>query len=97
MIFAFSIVAVIAIGWLVPRLIVHRIGGTAGVILGTGLALSLGAGVVWIGAQMAGMLGLGDPVTEFNRGFNAWKIMLLLAPASALHARRQQQSEVPED
>jgi hypothetical protein len=27
--------------------------------------------------------------SAFNRGFNAWKIMLLIAPASALSARRK--------
>lgn len=95
MIFALSIAVVIALGWFVPHLVVQRVSGTFGVVLGAGLALILGAGAVWLGAQAAGALALGDPTTEFNRGFNAWKIMLLLAPASAIHARRQAEMSRP--
>ena len=83
------ILAVILIGWFVPRLVVDRVAGSAGIWAGSIMALLVGVAVIWIGAQGAEMAGLGDAKTEFDRGFNAWKIMLFVAPAAALHRRRQ--------
>lgn len=91
MIFAASIVVIIALGWFVPRAVVKKLDGSLGILMGTGLALALGVAAIWAGSQIAGILDLGNPRSEFDRGFNAWKIMLLLAPASAIHARRQLQ------
>ncbi|MEM9043773.1 MAG: hypothetical protein AAGC81_03690 [Pseudomonadota bacterium] len=83
------IIAVILIGWFAPRLVVDRVDGSAGIWLGSIAALLVGVGVIWLGAQGAEIAGLGDAKTEFDRGFNAWKIMLFIAPAAALHRRRQ--------
>ena len=89
MLLALFILAIILIGWFVPAAVVARIPGGAGVVLGCAAALLLGAGVIWLGAQAAEALGVEESRSAFDRGFNAWKIMLLIAPASALAARRR--------
>ncbi|MEM1275087.1 MAG: hypothetical protein AAGH74_01040 [Pseudomonadota bacterium] len=83
------IIAVILIGWFAPRPIVDRVDGTVGLWVACISALLIGVAVIWLGAQAAELAGLGDAKTEFDRGFNAWKIMLFVAPASAVHRRRQ--------
>lgn len=88
MTFIAAIIACALIGWFVPGMVVTRIGGTAGFLIGVAAALALGAAAVWLAAQAAGAMGA-DPAVEFDRGFNAWKFMILLAPASALAARRK--------
>ncbi|MBY8974623.1 hypothetical protein KHP62_02315 [Rhodobacteraceae bacterium NNCM2] len=82
------IIAVILIGWFVPRLVMDRYTGPYAVVIASAVALILGAAVIWFGAQLAAMIGDFDAQTEFDRGFNAWKIMLLIAPASALQRRK---------
>lgn len=89
MLLALFIFGVILIGWLVPPLVVARMPSKAGFALGCIAALALGAAFIWLGAQAAEALGVEEHRSAFDRGFNAWKIMLLLAPASALHARRK--------
>ena len=89
MILGLFILGVVLIGWFAPPIIVNRMPSTKGVILGSILALGLGAAFIWLGAHVAEMLALEERRSAFDRGFNAWKIMLLLAPASALAARRK--------
>ncbi|MEL7466401.1 MAG: hypothetical protein AAFN79_20175 [Pseudomonadota bacterium] len=83
-----ALFACAAIGWLVPAYAVRRISGALGMIAGIGGALLLGAAAVWLIAKSAGLSGA-DFDAEFARGFNAWKIMILLAPASAITERRR--------
>lgn len=83
------IIAVVLIGWIVPRLVVDHYAGPVQILVASVVALAIGAGVIWIGAQVAEIVANYDAQTEFDRGFNAWKIMLLIAPASALHRRKQ--------
>ncbi|MEM7177871.1 MAG: hypothetical protein AAF503_09205 [Pseudomonadota bacterium] len=83
------ILAVILIGWFVPRAIIDHYRGRYAVVIASVVALMLGVGFIWAGAQIAAMLADYDAQTEFDRGVNAWKIMLLIAPASALHRRKQ--------
>ena len=87
------IVVTLAIGWVVPRLVIDRVSVRYPILLSSAVACALGAAVIWLGAQAAGALGLGDAQTEFDRGFSAWKIMLLLAPAAALHRQKQRAAE----
>ena len=89
MTFVIAFLACAAIGWFVPAFAVRKAPGALGVILGVGGALILGVGAVWLAAQATGLTGA-DPEAEFARGFNAWKFMILLAPAAALNARRRQ-------
>ena len=89
------IIGTLAIGWYVPQIFLNharfRFAGVFAVVI----ALLLGALFIWLGAQVFGALGLGDPKTEFDRGFSAWKIMLLVAPASALQAVRRANKDKP--
>lgn len=89
MLLTLFILGVILIGWFVPAAIVARMPSGAGFVLGCVAALGLGAAFIWIGAQAAEALGIEEQRSAFDRGFNAWKIMLLIAPASALAARRK--------
>ncbi len=93
MLLALFILGVILIGWLVPPLIVSRMPSKVGFALGCITALALGAAFIWIGAQAAETFGIEEHRSAFDRGFNAWKIMLLIAPASALAARRKISAE----
>ncbi|MEL6794695.1 MAG: hypothetical protein AAFP78_14640 [Pseudomonadota bacterium] len=88
MTFVLAFIACALIGWFVPAYAAQRMPGAGGLIFGVGAALILGAAAVWLAAQATGLTGA-DPDAEFARGFNAWKIMILLAPASALSARRR--------
>lgn len=88
MVLALFILGAILIGWFAPRPIVARLPGATGMAAGIGAALVLGALFIWLGAQAAGALGVEPAQSAFERGLNAWKIMLLVAPAAALHARR---------
>ncbi|TCM85732.1 hypothetical protein [Rhodovulum steppense] len=81
------------ISWVVPQLLVRRLPGRLAVPVAILAALLLGAGAVWLGAQGFDLLGVEEAETAFARGFNAWKIMLLVAPASALQARRELRKE----
>ncbi|SIO41602.1 hypothetical protein SAMN05444722_1999 [Rhodovulum sp. ES.010] len=83
----------ILIGWVVPQVLVPRLPGRVAVLVASLVALLLGAGAVWVGAQVFDGLGVEAADSAFSRGFNAWKIMLLVAPASALQARRQLEKE----
>ncbi len=89
MLLALFILGVILIGWFVPPIIVSRMPSNVGFALGCAAALALGAAFIWAGAQAAEVLGIEEHRSAFDRGFNAWKIMLLIAPASALHIRRK--------
>ena len=89
MLLTLFILGVILIGWFVPASIVSRMPSGAGFALGCAAALGIGAAFIWIGALAAESLGVEEHRSAFDRGFNAWKIMLLIAPASALAARRR--------
>ena len=88
MIFILAFLACALIGWFIPAYAVRRAPGPVGFVAGVGAALILGVAAVWLAAQATGLSGA-DPEAEFARGFNAWKFMILLAPASALAARRR--------
>ena len=89
MILALMIALCLAIGVALPWLIVRRKPDGAGVVIAILATLALAAGAVYGTAQIVGLMGLGDPVTAFNQGLNGWKFLILLAPAMALHTRRQ--------
>ncbi|MEM8793581.1 MAG: hypothetical protein AAGE80_18325 [Pseudomonadota bacterium] len=72
-----------------PRPLVERIGGSKGIWIASIATCIVGAAVIYAGAYGAEALGIADAKTEIDRGINAWKIMLLVAPASAMHRRRQ--------
>jgi len=93
MVLAIFIVGVVLIGWFAPAFIVSRMPTSGGFAVASIIALALGAGFIWLGAMGADALGIEDQRAAFDRGFNAWKIMLLIAPASALHTRRRQMAE----
>ena len=82
------IVLTILIGWAVPRFLVPRLPDGMAVVVASLIALAVGVGVIWIGAQLFDAAGIEDATSAFERGFNAWKIMLLIAPAVAIHTRR---------
>lgn len=89
MLLTLFILGVILIGWFTPAAIVARMPTGAGFAIGCAAALLLGAAFIWLGAQAADALGVEERRSAFDRGFNAWKIILLIAPASALAARRK--------
>ena len=93
MVMAAFIVLSLVIGWVVPQALVRRLPARIAVLGASLLALALGAGAVWLGAQAFGLLGVEDAGSAFARGFNAWKVMILVAPASALQARRNMEKE----
>jgi hypothetical protein len=86
---ALFILGVILIGWFTPAFVVRRMPSGLGFAFGCIAALTLGAGFIWLGAEAAEAFGIEESRSAFDRGFNAWKIMLLIAPASALHTRRK--------
>lgn len=89
MVIAVFIVLCIAIGWAGPRLLVPVLPPRAAVILASVITLAAAAGAVWMGAQLFGLAGIEEAGSAFDRGFNAWKILLLMVPAVALHTSRQ--------
>ena len=90
MILFLAIPAMIAIGWVVPRWVVRRLGSRWAVLWGSLAALGLGAGLIFAAAHLGAAAGLvEDAQAETEAALNAWKIMLLLAPAAALDARRR--------
>ena len=88
MVLVVFIILTILIGWAVPRLLVPLLPAGLAVVGASLAALAIGAGAIWIGAQLFGMAGIEEAGSAFERGFNAWKIMLLIAPAVAIHTRR---------
>lgn len=93
MVLAVMIVGVILIGVIAPRWVVARMPSGMGVVIGSLAAMGLGAGFVWLAAAGFDALGVEDRGSAFDRGFNAWKIMIFLAPAAALSLRKAQQKE----
>ncbi|MEL6999081.1 MAG: hypothetical protein ACFB03_04770 [Paracoccaceae bacterium] len=93
MVLGIFIVLTIVIGWGLPQILIPRLPDGMAVLIASVATLAIGAGVVWVGAQIFGALGIEEPQSAFDRGFNAWKLMLLLAPASALHARKTRAKE----
>ena len=89
MLLTLFILGVILIGWFTPAAIVARMPTGAGFAIGCAAALLLGAAFIWLGAQAADALGVEERRSAFDRGFNAWKILLLMVPAVALHTNRQ--------
>ena len=93
MVMAVMIVGVILIGIIAPRWVVARMPSGLGVMVGCSIALILGAAFVWLAAAGFDLLGIEERGSAFDRGFNAWKIMIFLAPAAALALRRVQMNE----
>lgn len=90
MIFLASIIGAIAIGWFVPLLGVRYLPGKRGMVAGVVAALAAGVAFIWLAAEFGEAINYGPSEPEFERSFNAWKIMLLWAPAAALHHRRKE-------
>ena len=83
------LVLLVPLGVLVPKWIVGRMPSALGIALGAAVALGLGFGVVMgVAEGVAAMTGA-DAKLEFESGFNAWKLLVFLAPAAGLHFRRQ--------
>ena len=87
------IIVTLAIGAFVPQWLVPLLPENLAVAVVSIATLALGAAAVWVGAQIFAATGIEDAQSAFDRGFNAWKIMLRLAPASALHAVRKLKKE----
>ena len=83
------LVLLVPLGVLIPRLVVRRLPNGAGVALAVLITLAAGAGVVYAAAPLLGALKGTDPKLEFETGFNAWKLLIFLAPAAAIHFRRK--------
>ena len=83
-----SIIGTLAIGWYVPQVLIRSVRIPFVGLIAVICALLLGALFVWTSAQVVGVLDMGDARAAFERGFNAWKVMLFVAPASALQATK---------
>lgn len=88
MIFVVAILGVLLIGWFVPRLVMARLAGRAGMVAGIALAWALGFAFVYGAAWLVAEITAADLKDEVERAVNAWKLILLVAPASALARRR---------
>lgn len=83
------LILLLPLGVWLPKLAVGRMPSGAGVLLGAGAALALGAGVAYaVGFAMAALMGT-NATDEINASFNAWKLLIFLAPAAGIHYRRQ--------
>lgn len=90
--FIFFLVGILLIGWFIPQAILWRANFKFAAFLAVVCALVSGALFIRLGAQIAGLIGIGDAAAEFERGFNAWKIMIFLAPASAIQAQSRKKN-----
>lgn len=79
----------VPLGVLIPRAVVRWRPSGLGIALGAGLALAPGVGIVAGVAYGVTLVRGSDFVLEFDSGFNAWKLLIFLAPAAGLHFRRQ--------
>ena len=95
MIFLACIIGTIVIGWFVPKPVLRFLPGRRGMITGVLAALAAGVGFIWLAAAFGEAVGYGPSGQEFERGFNAWKIMILWAPAAALHHQRKMKMVPP--
>ena len=87
----------IPVGVLIPRLVIARMPTGVGAALAVALALGVGAGVVYAAAPVLGAIRGTDPKLEFEAGFNAWKLLIFLAPAAAIRFRRKAAAEPKTD
>jgi hypothetical protein len=87
---ALGLLLLIPLGIWLPRLGARRLGGDVGAAIGAAGALVVGFGVIWGLAFAVAALTGADATLQSESGFNAWKLLIFLAPASALHIRRQQ-------
>lgn len=85
-----GLILAIPLGWYGPRLGAQRLGGDVGAAIGAAGALILGFAAIYALAFVMAAATGGDPKLEFEAGVNAWKLLIILAPASAIHVRRQQ-------
>ena len=86
---AIAIVLMLVVGWYLPVLGRRFLGGRKGVWIGGALALAATIGVAWIvGTGVAAIMG-DSAREEFDKGFNAWKLMILYIPAVCLHLSRK--------
>lgn len=92
-----GLIAVIPLGWYLPRMGHARLGGLVGAAIGVAAALILGFAAIFVLAQAVAALRGSEAKLEFEAGLNAWKLLILLAPASALNVRRQARRERGED
>ena len=79
----------VPLGVLVPKWVVGRMPSALGIALGAGLALASGFAVVMGVAEAVAAVTGADAKLQFESGFNAWKLLVFLAPAAGLHFRRQ--------
>jgi len=91
------LILLIPLGLWLPKMAVARMPSGLGILLGAGAALAAGAAVAYgVGFAMAAIFGT-NPTDEVNASFNAWKLLIFLAPAAGLHFRRQAgKTEEPE-
>ncbi|MEO0679583.1 MAG: hypothetical protein AAF192_04110 [Pseudomonadota bacterium] len=83
------LILIVPLGVWLPKLIVGRMPSGLGVLLGAGAAMAAGAAIAYgLGFLVASATG-SNAVDEINAAFNAWKLLIFLAPAAGLHYRRQ--------
>ena len=83
------LVLLVPLGLYVPKLIVGRLPSGFGILLGMAAALGLGFVVVLGVAEGVALATGADAKLAFESGFNAWKLLIFLAPAAGLHFRRK--------
>ncbi|WP_339948521.1 hypothetical protein [uncultured Albimonas sp.] len=86
---AIAVVLMLVVGWVLPLGGRKLLGGRRGVWIGGVLALIATVGVAWVVGEGVAALREGDPRAEFDKAFNAWKLMILYIPAVCLHLARQ--------
>jgi hypothetical protein len=88
MIFLIAIAGVGVIGWFGPALALRVGSGRLAAVAGVLAAWLIGFAYVYGAAYLTTSLFGGDLRDEVERSINAWKLILLIAPASALHHLR---------
>ena len=85
---AIAVALMLVVGWVLPLLGRRLLGGRRGAWIGGALALAATVGVAWVVGEGVAALRDGDPRAEFDKAFNAWKLMILYIPAVCLHLGR---------
>ncbi|MEM7671358.1 MAG: hypothetical protein AAF317_19910 [Pseudomonadota bacterium] len=79
------IAVTLAVGWFVPLWLQPYVPAKSFVLISSLAAIVAGVAATFALAQLLGITGIADAGEEWERGFNAWKIILLWAPAAALY------------
>ncbi len=85
---AIAVALMLVVGWFLPLWGRGLLGGRKGVWIGGALAFVATVGVAWVVGEGVAALRDGDPRAEFDKAFNAWKLMILYIPAVCLHLGR---------